>query len=672
MPRLRSASFLAFLLSAIAGVTPARSDDAATCRTWTGQEALAACTRMITSDTLRGADLAQAYLWRGITHARNSGDWDRAIADFSEAINLGSRDAGAYAGRAAAYIRKGEIDRALPDLNQGLILDPKHAGVRNVFGYYYFMKGDYGRALTEANESIRLSPRYLYAFATRGEIYEAEGELNNALIDFRTALSLDPDKKQRGGRQADDSIRRIEGKLFALAGADWTTCQRAPNLEDGIAACTRLITAKKLGEADLGRAYASRGVAFGRYRGDFDLAIADYDEALRRDPKLVTAYSGRGGSYVRKGKLDLARRDIDEALKLDPNNSGVRNGLGNYHLAIGDYGSAIAEYNAAIRISPQYLYPYRGRAEAYEARGDLAAALADYRVALSLDPGKQQIGGKEAAEGVARVEQKLAAAADKSKMAAVEPKPAPVEPKTSTAAPKAAALGRRVALVIGNSKYKYANPLPNPANDAADVSQLLRKLGFDVIEGRDLDRRGMEDKIRAFGRKLEAGADLALLFYAGHGMQVGGRNFLIPVDAKLERSGDLTLDTIELGQILAQMEADKRVNLVFLDACRDNPLARSFARSLGTRSGSVGSGLAPVQSAIGTMIAYATQPDNVALDGEGRNSPFTTALLKYIATPKLEIGSIMKRVRADVIATTREKQVPWDHSSLVGDVILVP
>ncbi len=671
MPRQRSTIIFALLLSTLCGMTPARSDDAATCRTWTGQEALAACTRMITSNTLRGPDLAQAYLWRGITRGRNTDDWDAAIADYNEAIRLGSKDVGAYAGRAAAIIRKGDIDRALPDLNQGLALDPKHAGVRNVFAYYYLKRGDYGRALTEVNESIRLSPRYLYAFSTRGDIHEAKGELNNALTDFRTALGIDPEKKQRGGREADDGIRRVEGKLFAIAGADWTTCQRAPSLEDGIAACTRLISAKKLGEVDLAQAYVWRGVGVGRYRGDVDLAIADYDEAIRRDPNIVTAYAGRGGSYVRKGKLDLARRDLDEGLKLDPNHSGIRNALGNYYLAKGDYGSAIAEFNTAIRISPQYLYPYRFRAEAYEKRGDLAAALADYRVALSLDPGKQQVGGKEAAEGIARVE-KLAAAADKSKIAAIEPKAVPVEPKTSSAVPKAAVLGHRVALVIGNSKYLYANKLPNPANDAADISQVLRKLGFDVIEGLNLDRRGMEDKIRAFGRKLEAGADLALLFYAGHGMQVGGRNFLIPVDAKLERSGDLTLDTIELGQILAQMEAEKRVNLIFLDACRDNPLARSFARSLGTRSASVGSGLAPVQSAIGTMIAYATQPDNVALDGEGRNSPFTTALLKYIATPRLEIGSIMKRVRADVIATTREKQVPWDHSSLVGDVILVP
>jgi uncharacterized caspase-like protein len=119
------------------------------------------------------------------------------------------------------------------------------------------------------------------------------------------------------------------------------------------------------------------------------------------------------------------------------------------------------------------------------------------------------------------------------------------------------------------------------------------------------------------------------------------------------------------------MEAEQRVNLVFLDACRDNPLARSFARSLGTRSTTVGQGLAMIQSAIGTMIAYATQPDAVALDGDGRNSPFTSALLKHIATPGLDISSVMRRVRADVITTTSQRQVPWDHSSLIGDVVLV-
>src|SRR5690606_33931685 len=122
--------------------------------------------------------------------------------------------------------------------------------------------------------------------------------------------------------------------------------------------------------------------------------------------------------------------------------------------------------------------------------------------------------------------------------------------------------------------------------------------------------------------------------------------------SKLERSGELNFETLDLSLVLTQMETEKRVNLVFLDACRDNPLSRSFARNNASRSTNVGQGLASVQSAVGTMIAYATQPDNVALDGTGRNSPFTTALLKHIATPGLEIRSMMTRVRADVLAAT--------------------
>ena len=652
---LAFASAISLLIGVVA--SPVRADDTETCRKWVGDDALAACTRLISSGTRRGGDLAEAYIWRGIIYIRFKGDWDRAIADFGEAIRLGTKDPGAYAGRAAANLRKGNIDRALPDLTEGLRLDPRHPGVHNVLGYYYNKKGDLARALTEANEALRLSPQYSYAFNTRGEIYENKGELDKALGDFRAALDLDPDKRQRAGLDAAEGIARVEQKLTAI---DRAGCATAPNREDGISACTRLIAAKKLGGADLGQAYVLRAIGYGRFKGDYDLAIADYSEGMRLDPANVAAYAGRAAGYLRKGNMDLALKDLNEGLRRNPNNSAVHNGLGAYHLAKGEYTSALVEFNTAIRLQPQYLYAYRYRAEAYEGKGDLAAALADFRVALSFDPDKKQVGGREAAEGIARVEQKLAKA-DVANVAAPRISPPAVAATVPTS--------RRVALVIGNAKYRFAVQLPNPSNDAADVAQALRKLRFDVVEGRDLDRRGMEDRIREFGRKVE-GADLALLFYAGHGMQVGGKNYLVPIDAKLERTGDLSLDTIEVGQVLAQMEAEKRVNLVFLDACRDNPLARSFARSLGTRSTSVGSGLAAIQSAVGTMIAYATQPDNVALDGEGRNSPFTAALLKHIATPNLEISALMKRVRADVIAATHEKQVPWDHSSLVGDVVL--
>jgi tetratricopeptide (TPR) repeat protein len=661
-PLLAFASALIVLFGILAA--PARADDMETCKKSDGDDALAACTRLISSKTLRGGELAQAYLSRGLIYIRFRADWDRAIADYDEALKLNPKIAGAYTGRAAANLRKGNIDRALPDLNEGLRLDPKSPGIHNVFGYYYNKKGDHERALTEVSEALRLYPQYLYAFSNRGEIYESKGEYIKALADFRMALSLDPDKKQIGGREAAEAIARIEQKLGAVAGPDWTTCSRAPDREDGIPACTRLISAKKLGSADLAQAYVWRGVAYLRFKGDYDLGLADFNEGLRLDPKIVTAYAGRAASYVRKGNLDLALKDLNEGLKLNPNHAGLHAVRGVYHIAKGEYDSAVVEFNTAIRLSPQYLYAYGHRAEAYEAKGDLTTALADFRVALSFDPDKKQVGGREAAEGIARVEQKLAAKAGGAKVAVATPQISP-----SAVVSVAPLISRRVALVIGNGRYQHAAQLPNPPNDAADIAQALRKLGFDVVEGRDLGKREMEDKIREFGRKLER-ADLALLFYAGHGMQVAGRNYLVPVDAKLERAGDLSLDTIEVGQILAQMEAEKRVNLVFLDACRDNPLARSFSRSLGTRSTSVGSGLAAIQSAVGTLIAYATQPENVALDGDGRNSPFTAALLKHMATPSLEISALMKRVRADVIAATHEKQVPWDHSSLVGDVIL--
>ena len=227
----------------------------------------------------------------------------------------------------------------------------------------------------------------------------------------------------------------------------------------------------------------------------------------------------------------------------------------------------------------------------------------------------------------------------------------------------------RVALVIGNADYKYGGRLANPVNDAGDFANVLRRLGFEVIEGRNLDKRGMDEEIAEFTRKLDK-AGTGLFFYAGHGIQVDGVNWLIPVDAQVE-GGDLRPElaaavktaSINVTQVLSKMEAEQRVNLIFLDACRDNP----FGRSTGFGPAK---GLAPIQNAVGTLTAFSTKPDHVALDGDGRNSPFTTALLKHIPTPGLEIGAVMKRVRVDVIESTEGEQVPFNKSSLITDVVL--
>ena len=179
---------------------------------------------------------------------------------------------------------------------------------------------------------------------------------------------------------------------------------------------------------------------------------------------------------------------------------------------------------------------------------------------------------------------------------------------------------KRVALVIGNSAYQHAPQLANPQNDASDMASKLTGLGFVVVTGRDLELTGMRRAIRDFVGKVE-GADVALFFYAGHGLQVNGGNYIIPIDAQLKSNNDLDFEALPIELVLSAMERNARVNLVFLDACRDNPLAATLARSLGTRSMVVGRGLAKLDTGVGSLIAFATQPGNVALDGVGRNFP---------------------------------------------------
>jgi hypothetical protein len=243
-----------------------------------------------------------------------------------------------------------------------------------------------------------------------------------------------------------------------------------------------------------------------------------------------------------------------------------------------------------------------------------------------------------------------------------------IQPAAAEPPPELSAAKKRVALVIGNSAYVNAGTLANPVNDASDTAQVLKKFGFEVILGLNLPRPAFEDKIRAFSRAL-ADADTAVLFYAGHGLQVAGHNYLIPVDAALGSERDLDFETISLDFALRQMEVGRegKTNIVFLDACRDNPLGRNLARSMGTRGVSVGSGLAEVQTGVGTFIAYSTQPGNVALDGKGRNSPFTASFTARMQEPRRNLTTIMIDVRNDVLAATGGRQVPWDHSALTRD-----
>lgn len=223
---------------------------------------------------------------------------------------------------------------------------------------------------------------------------------------------------------------------------------------------------------------------------------------------------------------------------------------------------------------------------------------------------------------------------------------------------------KRVALVIGNSAYQATPTLANPKNDAADFVALLKAERFEVIEGLDLTKAMMDRKIAEFAGRL-TNADVGVFFYAGHGLQVGGQNYLVPIDAQLTTAAALDFEMVQLDLVQRTMERETKTNILFLDACRDNPLARNLARAMGTRSVEIGRGLAARESGVGTLISYSTQPGNVALDGAGRNSPFAGALVKRIkAGAKRDLSAILIDVRNDVMHATRNKQVPWEHSAL--------
>lgn len=232
---------------------------------------------------------------------------------------------------------------------------------------------------------------------------------------------------------------------------------------------------------------------------------------------------------------------------------------------------------------------------------------------------------------------------------------------------------KRVAFVVGNGAYKNVPALPNPAVDAKSMARLLRNVGFEVVEGANLSRDKMTEKLLDFGKKAE-GADVALFYYAGHGIAVNGTNYLLPVDADLKSEMDVKLGAaINIDLTLEQTMADAKVKLVFLDACRDNPFAAKIRSAKATRSANVGSGLAEMKSGEGTLLAFATGPGQTALDGEaGTNSPFTRALLANIARPGVEIQQAMTKVRAQVNEETAKGQLPWGHTNLIGSVYLNP
>jgi tetratricopeptide (TPR) repeat protein len=474
----------------------------------------------------------------------------------------------------------------------------------------YNKKGDYGKVINDATEALRITPNDQTLLNLRGSAYSDKGDYDIAIADFTDAL--------------------------------------------------------KAGQPS-GIIYHNRGNAY-RDNKDYAHAIADYDMAIKLSPTSYS-YENRGGSKQALGGIDGAFADMNQAIRLDPKAPGPLIDRGDLWRIKQDYDRAIADTNAAIQLlksgvplpaltapGSYLLSAYITRGLAYESKGDIDNAKADYTAALSVT--------------VADANSKKGQAAAKAKLAALSKADAlPPRPATNSSG------GRRVALVIGNGAYAHVAALPNPPNDAHSVAKTLRDLGFEVTESIDADHATLE-KVTSNFIVGATGARIALLYYAGHGVQIDGHNFLVPVDIQRDNAPNLMAAMTDMDNLLAGLDDKIRTNILIFDACRNNPFEKVADAGSG-RSISISTGLASPGSlaggataGAGTLIAFATAPGKVALDGEGGNSPFSAALSKYMPTPGIEVQQMLTRVRADVVAATGSKQVPWSNSSLLGEVYL--
>jgi tetratricopeptide (TPR) repeat protein len=398
-------------------------------------------------------------------------------------------------------------------------------------------------------------------------------------------------------------------------------------------------------------AYNNRGNTY-HAKGDDDRAIADYSEAIRLDSRYFDPYNGRGNAYYSKREYDSAIADYSEAIRINPKYALPYNNRGNAYRSKGDNDRAITDLDQAIRLDPEYGYAYANRGITYEKLADVDRARADFNTVLRLPRGNGWAQDK-ARERLAALPSPSVAASAKN-------------PNVASTAVPVLNIDHRIALVIGNSAYENVSRLPNPDRDAKLVASALTRTGFESVTLlTDLRKDALVGALRNFAARAET-ADWAVVYYAGHGMEVGGINYLIPTDAKVASDRDIGFEAVPLDQVLNAAERARKLRLVILDACRDNPFANQMKRTLTVASRSVSRGLAAIEPEAGTLVVFAAKDGETALDGDGVNSPFATAFVKNLQTPGVEVRRLFDYVRDDVMDVTNRKQKPFSYGSISG------
>jgi tetratricopeptide (TPR) repeat protein len=505
-----------------------------------------------------------------------------------------------------SLLKKRDYDGALAVLDKALDLDPDNATVLNSRGLAYSNKGDEERALADFDLALQRRPNFSAPFNNRGLIFLRRGELQRAYDEFNIALSLN------------------------------TGAGRYTNL------------------LNLGRVQT--------LRKQYESALAYFAEGKPLNPGGWQIAGYRCITYAEMGRLDEALADCNEVLAQHPKFAGPLARRGNVYRIKGDLDAALRDYNDALKLSPNFVNAYVGRAQVFEARKDLAAARADYRSAGSaltkVDEYETTLARRFARERLA-----VLVAADPSLRSQTA---GPVAPPSGKMTAPGAPVGvtRKVALIVGNGAYRSVPKLDNPPRDAKLIADTLRGLGFQTVNlAADVGRDQFFAALREFGREAER-ADWAVVYYAGHGMEIGGVNYLVPIDAKLAADRDAEAQAVALEQVIAAVSGARRLRLVMLDACRDNPFEKTMQHTIALKL--VNKGLSNIEPEAGFMVVYAAKHGETALDGDSLNSPFALALAREIKVPKIEVRRLFDIVRDDVWKATNRQQQPFTYGSLPG------
>ena len=545
--------------------------------------------------------------------------------------------------RAQALLNQNKCDLAIEDLNRAKDVSPskKSSAYYDVHlwisSYWQNCKGDFDRGIAVLNEAAAILPRDPAVYNQRANMYRDKGDYTAALADINRSITLINNDPYRAS------------------------------------------------------AYNNRALIW-KTMGEYEKSAADFSVAIKLAPKNAKYYANRGDAWRLTGNLERALQDQDRAIELYAGGPGVALGLtlrGETLRYMGDYDRALSNFNQAIRLEADFAPAYTGRGLTFERTGDFERAKSEFRAALSVseNSGRGDI-SKSARETAEARLAALTSGAPQPKFFRTRrassttsvPTLAVAAPVVAPAVAKATAAkqGRRAALIIGNSAYKSVAALDNPRRDAQKVAATLRAVGFDdVTIAVDVSRDKMIEALRIFAAAADK-ADWAVVYYAGHGIEVNGVNYLIPVDAKLASDRDVLFEAMPLDQVMAAIDGARKLKLVVLDACRDNPFANVAASAppaavvvaaegtRSTRTRSLGKGLGELKVQGASLVVYAAKHGHTALDGEGENSPFAVAVVQRIATPGVEINKLFRLVRDDVMEATAGRQEPYTYGSLPG------